>query len=96
LAAGKPDVVIAKEPALLRVKKAEVPLVMRGALDALTLIESARVAVLPDELVAEIDTGYVPVVPAAAMPEIVAVPAVALLKVRPVGKTPTSVIVGAG
>ena len=77
-------------------KYADDPLVMVGALAFVTVMVTASVAVLPEALVAEKETEYVPAVPLAAAPEIVAVPFEALLNTRPLGSVPLSVTVGAG
>ena len=50
---GDPVVVIATAPAWFSVKSAVDPLVMVGAAAAFTVMVSVRVAVLPEELVAE-------------------------------------------
>ena len=54
---GDPVVVIAAAPALFKVKKAVLPLVMVGAVATVTVMVSARVAVLPEALVADSVTG---------------------------------------
>ena len=54
---GEPVVVIATAPAWFTVKSAVDALVMVGAPAVVTVIVSASVAVLPEALVAEIDTG---------------------------------------
>ena len=51
------SVVMATAPAWFRVKSATDPLVMVGAAAALTVMVRASVAVLPEELVAEMVTG---------------------------------------
>src|SRR5664280_2953854 len=74
--AGLPVVVTANAPLWLRVKYAAAPLVMVGGVEAVTERARARVAVLPEALVAETVTGYVPLVPLAGVPAMVAVPLV--------------------
>ena len=54
---GAPVVVIATAPAWFSVKSATDPLVMVGAAAVFTVMVSASVAVLPEELVAEMVTG---------------------------------------
>ena len=61
----------------------------------MTVMVSESVAVLPELLVAETDTVYVPTEPEAGVPEIVAVP-VPAVNVTPEGSVPDSVIVGDG
>ena len=63
---------MATAPAALRVKSAVAPLVMAGAAADPTVMVRVSVAVLPEILVAEIVTGYVPAVPLAGVPEMVA------------------------
>ena len=54
---GEPVATIATAPAWFSVKDAVAPLVMTGAAAAFTVTVSAKVAVLPDTLVAVIVTG---------------------------------------
>ena len=54
---GDPVAVIATAPAWLSVKSATEPLVMAGAADALTVMVTTSVAVLPEALLAEMVTG---------------------------------------
>ena len=82
---GEPVVVIATAPALLRVKSA-CRSVRVGAAAESTVIVRASVDVLPEMLVAEIVTGYVPAVPLAGVPD----------DGRPVSVVPLSVKVSPG
>jgi hypothetical protein len=77
-------------------KSATDPLVMVGAAAAFTVMVSASVAVLPEELVAEMVTLKVPAVPLAGVPPMVAVPFLLSVNVSPLGRVPDSVIVGVG
>src|SRR5262249_36195092 len=93
---GEPVVLIATAPPWFTVKKAVLALVMAGAVAAFTVMVSARVAVLPEELVADRLTGYVPAVPLAGVPEIVPVPSPLSLNASPDGSAPDSVMVAGG
>lgn len=94
---GSPVAVTANAPVVEpRVKKAALPVVIFGAAAATTVMVSARVAVLPDALVAKMLTaGRVPAV-AVVEPVMVAVPLTGLEKSSPAGNAPVSVMVAAG
>ena len=81
---GEPVVVMATAPEVLSVKSAAGK-TMVGAAAEPTVIVRSSVDVLPEMLVAEIVTGYVPAVPLAGVPEMVAavVLGVPALKVEP-------------
>ena len=68
---GEPVVVISTAPALLTVKSATGSVRVGDAAEPTVIVRSS-VDVLPEILVAEIVTGYVPAVPLAGVPEMVA------------------------